>query len=266
MMRRTLSIAVAIAALVAGIAYAGSGLGTATASARFAAGSLNLRGTLRLISDPVDCPPGMPPDATECRARTGEGLLPGLGRAAETYTWSFRIGPPTCPANVGKPLATTGRLVVERKGEIRFALADGARCIDQEPIRNEPQDFTITGGTGTYEGASGSGRLERALSAGRGTETWTGTLVVPGFEFDVTPPVLSGARSRKVRAPKRAKRVRVTYTVTANDAVDGQVPVTCLPRAGSRFPIGRTAVTCEATDSSGNAGRARFVVTVKRRR
>ena len=265
-MRKTLSIASVIAALAAGIPYAGNGPGTATASAQFAAGTLNLRGTQRLISDPVDCPPGVPPDATECRARTGEGLLPGLGRAAETYTWSYRIGPPTCPANVGKPLATTGRLVVEGKGEIHFALADGARCIDQEPIRNEPQSFTITGGTDTYEGASGSGTLERAVSAGRGTETWTGTLVVPGFEFDVTPPTLSGATSKTVRARNRAKRVRVTYQVTANDAVDGQVAATCLPRPGTRFPIGRTVVACEASDSSGNTGRARFVVTVMRRR
>jgi len=262
-MRKTLLIASVSAALAAGIAYAGSGLGTATASARFAAGTLNLRGTLSLISDGVECPPAVPPDATECRARTGKGLLQGLGTAAETYSWSFRMGAPTCPANLGKPLATTGRLVVEGKGEIQFALANGARCIAQEPIRNEPQSFTITGGTGTYEGASGSGTVERNVNGGRGTETWTGALVVPRFEFDATPPTLSGARSKIVRAPKRANGIRVTYTVTATDAVDREVAVTCLPRSGTRFLIGPTVVACEASDSSGNTGRARFVVTVK---
>jgi hypothetical protein len=55
----------------------------------------------------------------------------------------------------------------------------------------------------------------------------------------VAPPVLSGATPKTVRARKGAKRVRVTYRVTANDAIDGHVPVGCVPRSGSRFPIGR---------------------------
>jgi hypothetical protein len=230
------------------------------------AATLNLRGTLRVVSAPlVQCPADAPLDATECRARTGQGLVSGLGSVSETYTWSFRMGPPTCPPEVGKPLATTGRLVFRGKGEIHFALADGARCIDQLPLRNEPQDFTITGGTGTYEGASGSGTVKRSLSAGTGSETWEGTLVVPGVEFDVTPPSLSGARSKTVRAPKDAKRVRVTYNVTASDAVDGHVPVTCVPRSGSRLPIGRTVVGCSATDTSGNTRSARFPIMIRTR-
>ena len=129
-----------------------------------------------------------------------------------------------------------------------------------------PQSFTVTGGTGPYAGASGSGTLERNIQFGRRNETWTGMLAVPGLEFDVTPPTLTGARSKTVRAPRRARRVRVTYRVTAIDAVDGQVRVACAPRSGARFPIGRTFVTCEATDSSGNAAGARFAVRVKRSR
>ena len=95
-------------------------------------------------------------------------------------------------------------------------------------------------------------------------ERWTGTLIVPGLDFDVTPPAIIGAVPKTVRAPKGARRVRVTYKVTSRDAVDGQVPIACLPRSGIRYPIGRTTVVCRATDSSGNTGRARFVVTVKR--
>lgn len=251
-----------LATSVATVAF----LVTAASSAPFAAGTLNLRGTLRVVSTGIACPPGQLPDATECRARTGEGIVSGLGSVSESYTWSYRMGPPTCPADLGRPLATTGRLVVVGKGEIHFVLAEGHRCIGQEPMRNEPQDFTITGGTGRYEGASGSGMVERALGGGAGAETWTGALVVTGVEFDVTPPTLSGARSKTVRAPKGAKRVRVTYDVTASDALDGQVPVTCAPASGSRFPIGRTAVSCSATDTSGNTGTAKFLITVKRRR
>lgn len=249
--------------LVATAVAAGAGIPSGQGAA-VATGTLELRASLKLVSNLGACPPGVAADA--CAPRTGEGSVSGLGRVSETYTWSFRMGPPTCPEGLGKPLAATGRLVVAGKGEIHFAVADGARCIEQEPLRNEPQDFTITGGTGRYDGASGSGTLERAVSAGFGTERWIGTLVVPGLEFDVTPPTLSGARSKTVRAPKGAKRVRVTYKVSATDAVDGPVLVTCGPRSGSRFPIGRTVVRCSATDSSANGSAARFIVTVRKAR
>ena len=182
---------------------------------------------------------------------------------AENYVWGFRIGPPNCPANVGKPLATAGRLLVAGKGELHFVLADGADCIDIEPLRNMPQDFTITGGTGSYEGATGSGRVERSLGGGVGTETWIGTVIAPRVEFDLTPPTLVGATSKTVRAPKGAKSVRVTYKVTANDAVDGAVTTSCTPRSGSRFKVGRTLVTCSASDKSANTGTAKFRVTVR---
>jgi HYR domain len=253
-----------LAMFIATAAATGAGIASGQSATVSATGTLELRASLRLVSDIGACPPGINADA--CAPRTGQGSVSGLGRVSETYTWSYRMGPPTCPSGVGKPLATTGRLVVVGKGEVHFALADGARCIDQEPLRDEPQDFTITGGTGRYDGASGSGTLERTVNAGRGTERWIGTLVVPGLEFDVMPPTLSGATSKTVRAPKGAKRVRFTYTVTASDAVDGKVPVTCVPRPGSRFLIGRTVVRCSAADSSANTSTAKFIVTVRPRR
>ena len=92
------------------------------------------------------------------------------------------------------------------------------------------------------------------------------TLVVPGLEFDVVAPAMTGARSKTVRAPKGAKRIRVTYNVTASDIVDGRVPVTCVPRSGSRFLIRRAAVRCSAADSSANTSSAKFIVTVRMRR
>lgn len=239
---------------------------TAPSSAPFAAGTLNLQGTLRLVSDPLICPPEAPPNA-DCLARTAQGKISGLGSVSANYTWSFRMGPPTCPASdVGKPLATTGRLVIVGKGEIQFALADGARCVDLHQVRNEPQDFTIIGGTGTYEGMSGSGKLWTAVSGGGdlGRVTWSGTVAVPGLDFDLTPPVLKGARNKVVKAKRPAKRAAVRYAVTAQDAVDGSVPAVCDPPSGSRFKIGKTTVRCSATDSSANTATASFVVRVSR--
>jgi HYR domain len=242
-------------------------LGYAESSSSSTAGSLALRATLSATSTGTACP-AEASDTTQCFTRAGPGgTAQGLGSVTEDYVWSFRMGPPTCPsANLGKPLATTGRLLVAGKGELHFALADGAECVDIEPVHNMPQDFTITGGTGPYQGASGSGRVVRALSGGVGAETWSGTVVAPGVEFDLTPPTLTGATPKTVRAPKGAKRVRVTYKVTAHDAVDGDVPVSCTPRSGSRFKIGRTLVTCSASDTSANTGRTRFRVTVRRSR
>jgi hypothetical protein len=248
----TVAAAAAVGALV-----------TATSSASPAAGTLNVRATLGVLSEPAACPPALPQDGTECRARTEQARVPGLGGVSATYVWLFRVGAPTCPSNLAKPLATTGRLAVLGKGELQFALADGAACVDVEPVRNEPQQFTITGGTGIYAGASGSGTVERSIDGGTGTETWTGTILAPSTEFDLTAPTLTGATSKTVRAPKGVKRVRVTYTVTASDAVDGPVRAACAPRSGSRFPIGRTTVTCSADDSSANTARAAFRVTVR---
>jgi hypothetical protein len=82
--------------------------------------------------------------------------------------------------------------------------------------------------------------------------------------FDRTPPILSGGSSKTVVAPRNAKAVRVTYKVRARDAGHGSVAVICKPRSGSSFKLGRTRVTCSATDASGNKATARFTITVKR--
>ena len=240
----------------------------AMGGSKFATSELALKAELSLNSMLGACSPPAPGD--ECAARTGSGLVPGLGAVTEKYEFPVGFGPPAC-AQSGKALASSNRFVVAGKGEIHFTLAEGG-CMALEAIYNETQAYSITGGTGIYAGASGSGTVERNLGGdgptGRhGTETWTGTLSVPGLEFDTTQPTFTGATNKTVRAAKVAKTRRVRFTVTAHDDRDVVVPVvTCTPRSGSRFRIGRTRVTCEATDSSGNTGRTRFVVTVKRRR
>jgi hypothetical protein len=247
---------------------AATAAGPAASEPQAAAGALDLQVTFRLVSNLFACPPDVPPAATECRARTSTVSVRGLGTVSLAYTWPLGVGPPTCARpDFAKALAAKGRISVAGKGEITFTLAEGSRCVSLDALpQNEPQEFTITGGTGPFAGAAGRGTVaERSIGGGVGTETWTGTLDVPGLTFDLTPPTLSGANAKTVRVPKKAKTARVTFKVTATDDVDGSVPVSCQPKSGSRFKVGRTRVRCKATDTSANTAKAAFTVTVKRR-
>ena len=78
-------------------------------------------------------------------------------------------------------------------------------------------------------------------------------------------PKLSGAVAKTVRAAKGATGARVTFEVTATAGDGGDLPVSCQPRSGSRFPLGKTFVQCLATDAVGSTATADFTVTVKRR-
>jgi len=262
MMRKTGFVAVlVVVSVVVGVA--------ATPSHSQATSSqLDLHAVLKLVSDLTGtCPPGSP-SSLECPARTGDGPAPGLGAVTEAYSYLVHDGPPLCSQGNVKVLDYPVRWVVANKGEIDFALAAVEQCIAaSDAVENATQSFTITGGTGIYAGASGSGSVARAVgfsgSTFRGSETWTGTLSVPGLDFDVTAPVLTGATNKTVKARKGAKRVRVTYSVTARDAVDGAVVASCAPRSGSLFKVGMTSVSCSASDKSANTGTARFRVTVR---
>ncbi|HKO56365.1 MAG TPA: HYR domain-containing protein [Thermoanaerobaculia bacterium] len=54
----------------------------------------------------------------------------------------------------------------------------------------------------------------------------------------------------------------VNYEADAFDIVDGVLPATCTPAAGSTFPQGQTTVDCSAVDAHGNRTHGTFRVTV----
>jgi hypothetical protein len=214
------------------------------------------------------CPPGTPP-AVECLRTVGEGLVAGLGRVRVTYEKVIHRDDPSCFI----VHHNTAVIEVAGKGTLQVSRT-GRDCGAGPPPRQDgPFEFTVAGGSGTYAGASGTLVYRSSVTmrvgpccSGTARDTWTGTLTVPGVDFDVGSPDLTGAVSKVVRAPSGARRVRVRYVVTAADAVDGVLPVSCKPRSGSFFAVGRTTVTCSATDSSGNTARRRFTVTVLRAR
>lgn len=267
---RLLRLAIGLALVASGTAAAAAGMG----SSQRTSGTLDLRVTFGLVSNPFVCPadvlpPGVPPEAVEgCRARSSTAPVRGLGIVSLTYTWPLALGPPTCPPDLAKALPAIGRLDLAGKGAVTFALAQGPRCVPLDSLpQNDPQELTFTGGTGSFAGASGRGTVaERSIGGGVGSETWTARLDVPGLDFDVTPPVISGAADKTARAKRGAKSARVTFQVTARDDRDGTVRASCMPRSGSAFRLGRTKVSCEAVDTSANAARTSFTITVKKGR
>lgn len=86
---------------------------------------------------------------------------------------------------------------------------------------------------------------------------------IGAFELaaDVTPPVIDVPDDIEVEATGPGGAI-VAYEVSAEDDVDGEVPVDCEPASDSLFPIGTTTVTCSARDSTGNEATASFTVTV----
>jgi hypothetical protein len=232
-----------------------------------ASGTLAVDATLitSRTSSRAFCPPATGPDSI-CMRYVGAGSIPGLGKVTSTYTKVITMGDAACEVQLLSPVvieaADRGRLELSRPGKTcwRFAL----------PASIGPLDFAVTGGVGRYAGATGGVTFKTNVAVraegehGASFDTWTGTVAAPAAEFDVTPPAIGGATSKTVRAAKRAKRVRVRYAVTAQDAVDGPVPVECFPRSGSAFGLGKTPVRCSATDSSANTGEARFTIRVRK--
>jgi hypothetical protein len=216
------------------------------------------------------CPPGTPSTTGDCVEFTGAAGIPGLGRATVTYVKSFDTT--ICPSGVVQQ--RTALVEVAGKGRLEIAM-DFPVCSDVAPS-SVVNRGTIAGGTGIYAGASGSFQFASTVNAAscggsgcRGTsmDTWTGSLAVPGREFDLTPPVFQPVTSKRVQAPRKAKTVRVRYAPQAQDAVDGPMPVTCKPSSGSRFKVGRTTrVSCSAEDTSANVATTSFSVRVTRRR
>lgn len=261
-----LGAAVLGAAVVAAMGTGNGGRDFALAgSSHLASGTLQLNARFAVKWNSVaSCPPGTPVTLA-CYVFVGNAVVPGLGRVTGTYTKTFD-GNFSLPCVHTLPTAV---IVVAGKGELNVSMT-GPECESLPPAQSL-FDSTFTGGSGRFAGASGRVQVKSSVSEtgggeGRAFDTWTGTLTVPGLDFDVTGPTLQGAGSRTVLVPKNAKRVRVRYTVMAQDAIDGSVAVACTPRSGTFFKPGRTRVTCSATDSSGNTSQARFTVTVRRSR
>jgi HYR domain len=257
---RVLSMASALLAIGAGVLFATVGANADSV------GTLQVHGAYNTKFNGVECPAGTPATTGCYRNASVSDELPGLGNVSVDYTLVYDDFGLAC----GRVHAQIP-IVVAGKGEIDLAIKSTG-CIPQtDPKAITPSNVTVTGGSGRYAGASGSGVLEyiKTVEAAPGSGTskimWTGTLNVPGLAFDTTPPQITGAKAKTAKT-RAAKGARVSYSVSAADATDGPVATSCLPKSGSRFRIGRKTVTCTTVDGSGNVATASFVITVKRLR
>jgi hypothetical protein len=79
---------------------------------------------------------------------------------------------------------------------------------------------------------------------------------------DTNRPRLELPSSPLTVAAVNADGAPVQFAATAVDAVDGSVPVQCDHDSGANFALGKTRVTCSATDKAGNRATDSFVVVV----
>jgi large repetitive protein len=81
---------------------------------------------------------------------------------------------------------------------------------------------------------------------------------------DRAAPRITVPTDTVVAAADDKNGARVSFSVTATDAVDGTIPAACDPPPGSVFPLGQTTVSCSAKDAAGNAAQpASFTVAVR---
>jgi PKD repeat protein len=96
---------------------------------------------------------------------------------------------------------------------------------------------------------------------------------------DTLPPVITVPEDITAQATTANGVTVVTYSVSAEDNVDGTatleedntltqdddggtIEISCDPASGSEFPVGETTVECTATDAAGNSDTESFMVTV----
>jgi hypothetical protein len=108
--------------------------------------------------------------------------------------------------------------------------------------------FGNTKVTCTATGASGGGKAVQSFTVS---------------VRDTTAPVFAGKPSNIVEKVSGKKPLKVVYKrPAATDAVDGKVTSVCSPRSGSKFKLGKTTVTCKATDAHKNSSEISFSVKV----
>ena len=192
-----------------------------------------------------------------------------------------------------KTILTPAALQKGRRGRsARFALAALASLVAAallaapvsavQPVVTVPSDITAEATSGSGASVSFTVTSDQGLSPtcdhnsgdvfplgtttvscsamNAGGETGTGSFKIT--IQDTKPPVVTVPANITQEATSSGGAA-VTFSASANDAVDGSITPSCPPGSGSTFAIGTTTVTCSATDAHNNTGTASFQITVQ---
>jgi hypothetical protein len=180
--------------------------------------------------------------------------------AGNSATGSFHVTvldttPPAIgnvPADQTVPATSAAGAAVTYASPTATDLVDGSLPVTCTPASGS----TFPVGTTTVQCAAADTRGNTARASFRVTVT--------SASNDHRPPRLTVPHDLKLEATGPDGAV-ATYTVTATDPDNPTATVTivCTPPSGSIFPLGKTTVTCTATDAAGNSSTKTFHVVVR---
>ena len=172
-------------------------------------------------------------------------------------------------SSFGSTVAISGEIIVAgAKNALESGSRNGAAYVYVPSNDNwiEHSKLTAEDGVagdqfGYSVGVSGDTAITGAVYAhvGGGIDNGTAYIFVPGAVSE--PPVLTIPDDISVEGDVTGGS-NVSFGTSAIDTVDGSIPVTCTPSAGSLFEVGDTLVTCEATNSASLTTEGTFTVTV----
>lgn len=200
---------------------------------------------------------------------------------ASGETFGFGDTTVTCSATDVSGNTTTDSFTITVKDDTKPEISGGGSAPVEATGPTTVVDYALPTATDDVDGplvpvcepapgtafAVGSTPVTCTATDAHGNSSSTGFDIVV---VDTTPPALTlGDETEEATGPSGAA---VSFTATASDLVDGDVPVTCTAVidgspatvvSGDTFPLGETLVTCSATDAHDNTGTDTFTVTVE---
>jgi len=214
-----------------------------------------------VIGTANDAEDGTP--SVSCTPAVGSTLLLGTTNVSCTATDSGGVTA-TSSGNVTVIDATAPVIAPHADVTIEATSAAGAVANYTSPVTSDTVDGAGTATCSPLSGTSfplGDTTITCNAIDTSGNAATPTTFVV--HVVDSTAPVIAPHTDVTAEATSAAGAV-VNYTSPATtDAVDGPGTATCLPTSGTTFALGDTTITCNATDTAGNAATpATFVIHI----
>jgi hypothetical protein len=164
----------------------------------------------------------------------------------------FDLTAPIVTPSVSSAPASTGWYnATSADPTVSFAVSDPDSIISSTTGCDPTTVSSDTAGTSFTCTATSAGGSASAVSATIKRDKTAPTLNVPSSTLTVAPTDTNGAA------------VNYASQVSSSDATSGIASSSCAPASGTTFGLGRTTVSCTATDVAGNSTTKSFTVLVK---